>query len=273
GSLPEKNDHDPYYLKAQFIEDLEEEELYRYRSLKRKSDPGLLAPHYLKTAEIRRSFSRREFPVTELSRLMELERRKGLTPKTGEKGIKLPTILVDKLLKEKGIENDFGVLTHFLISKKLRGASLSMSEPDWLKFNIPEVIQKQCLESAVTLCNNFFSSELGLLALKADHLETEFPFLYLWKGKSGPRYISGQIDLLFEIQGRAYIIDFKTDRMYRPGEYMAQLWLYSLAAQELVCRSNTISSYLFLLRSARPVPLKNGIDWEKTLAGTPIFGK
>ncbi len=100
--------------------------------------------------------------------------------------------------------------------------------------------------------------------LKPELAGVQLMTIHKSKGLEFPLFISGQIDLFFEAQDRAYIIDFKTDRVYREGEYTAQLGLYSLASRELT--EKKLSCYLFLLRNGRAIALDDGIDWEERLS-------
>ena len=252
-------DNQAYEFKLRKIHDLTDEELLRTGKGSGKPELSKVMPHYLGAEEIGRRYKRRDFSVTELSG--PLDRLKG-------KALELPPLPVDKILKAEELENNFGSLVHELISQRLLTRSDEGFEPDWPKLAIPLKHRQLCLESAQYLSSRFFASELGKLALGSDRLETELPFVYLWEGNDGPLYISGRIDLLFETDDRAYLIDFKTDRMYRPGEYMAQLGLYSLAARELT--EGKISCWLFLLRSGERIPLQEEISWEEELGGLKI---
>ncbi len=251
-SLIAQNHDKSYTFKVKIIEDLTREEFVRCQS--KKIQLKTRKSYYEEAEELGRRYPRRNYAVTEISSLMDLERKDE---------IRLPALPIDRILKEKRLENSFGSLTHSLLSRKLLTHPEETGPPDWLKFDIPPEYREESLSAAYALCQNFFTSELGMKALNADFLETEFPFLFNWDGGEYPLYIGGQIDLFFETHDKAYIIDFKTDRVYREGEYSAQLGLYSLAAGEMT--EKKLYCYLFLLRNGRAISLDSGIDWGEKL--------
>ena len=55
-----------------------------------------------------------------------------------------------------------------------------------------------------------------------------------------------------------YLVDFKTDRSYSPGEHECQLALYRLALGEQ--NKGEIRTFLFLLRSGRALRCDTPID-------------
>ncbi len=244
------------------IEDLTEEELAGHRSRYDESRTQEAFDLYRKAEVIRREYGKNDFSVTELSALLVKSREEG-----AGKAVTLPALPVDKTLKGKNLENNFGSLTHLVIARKLQDLTPPVQDSDWLKLDIPEAYREPLLESALKLAETFFSSPLGRLALGADRLETEYPFLYLRESKNGRRYISGRIDLTFENEDRLTLIDFKTDLVYRDDAYTIQLWLYRRALEELT--NKEISCYLFLLRSGQAVPPvlteQEGMDLESSL--------
>ncbi|MFP4703838.1 MAG: PD-(D/E)XK nuclease family protein, partial [Spirochaetaceae bacterium] len=50
-------------------------------------------------------------------------------------------------------------------------------------------------------------------------------------------------------EDEAVVVDFKTDRRYRPGAHRAQLLLYQEAARELTGRS--VRGYVYYVRDGR----------------------
>jgi len=196
---------------------------------------------------IRRTAAKRELSVTELCTHLDplVQQRVG---KARLKAVvrPLPTIAADTLLKELDLETRFGILTHQLLAQWGTDPGGTPPEPVWT--GIPREHRETLLSSAVALCRNFFDSELGALRMQATRVDRELPFLYLHEDDQGPLYISGQIDLAFQWQNRLYLVDFKTDRSYSPGEHECQLALYRLALAEQT--EQEIHTFLFLLRSA-----------------------
>jgi ATP-dependent helicase/nuclease subunit A len=124
-----------------------------------------------------------------------------------------------------------------------------------------------CQAGAVELARRFLDSELGRQAQAASAREVELPFVYRWEGSGPPLYVNGQIDLLFEAADGVYLVDFKTDRRYREGEYAAQLALYALAFAELTTRP--VLPVVFLLRSGEAVRVGGSFDWPALFAALP----
>jgi ATP-dependent exoDNAse (exonuclease V) beta subunit len=206
---------------------------------------------------LRRTVSKRELSVTELCAHLDplVQQRVGkVKPKAALRP--LPATAADALLKELDLETRFGILTHQLLALWGTDPGGTPPEPDWT--GIPREHRETLLNSAVALCRNFFDSELGALCRQASRVDRELPFLYLHEDDQGPLYINGQIDLAFQWQDRLYLVDFKTDRNYRPGEHECQLALYRLALAEQT--SKEIHTFLFLLRSGQALRCDRPID-------------
>ena len=206
---------------------------------------------------MRRTMSKREVSVTELCAHLEplvLQSPGAAKPKAAVRH--LPAIDADVLLKELDLESRFGILTHQLLAQWGPDPTGVPPEPEWTR--IPKEHRERLLENALSLCRNFFDSELGTLSTRATQVHRELPFLYLHEDEQGPLYISGQIDLAFEVQDRLYLVDFKTDRHYRAGEHECQLALYRLALAEQTERE--IHTFLFLLRSGQAIRCHRQID-------------
>ena len=212
-----------------------------------------------------RSVPRREISVTELCTHLTalLQRQEGREP-TAVKARRLPGMAIDPVLKDANLESRFGTLTHQLLARWADNPAASPPEPDWGRSGIPEALREPMFESAVKLCRAFFDSKLGILSSEAEHVQREFPFLYLFEDRHGPLYISGQIDLMFERDHHLYLVDFKTDRSYKPGEHDCQLALYRLALRELTRKR--IEAFIFLLRSGQAV---RSAAREEASAGPP----
>ena len=209
---------------------------------------------------IRRRAPRRDITVTELCAhldpLLEQQRQER---KLSTAPRRLKRVDADPLLKDRSLVTRFGVLTHQLLARWGSDTAGAPPQPDWTRMAGEH--RDRFLDSAAALCRNFFASELGALCAKADRVDRELPFLYLFEDEQGPLYISGQIDLVFEYGEHLYLLDFKTDRSYKPGEHEGQLGLYRLALQEQTDKD--IQSFLFLLRSGEAVPSDPSFDIEE----------
>jgi ATP-dependent exoDNAse (exonuclease V) beta subunit len=251
-----------YSLQVHRIEALDPDHLSRRRPLPAGPvtgpPPGLDACY--RGEPIRRQFARREISVTELCRHLDpvLEQRR---KEEGEdsRPFSLPALPADPILAGEGLEAAFGVLTHRLIDRWSRNPAGPAPEPDWSRLTVPREHRVLLQESAVELCRRFLTSALGVLTVRATSIERELPFLYRHQDEGGPLYISGQVDLAFESEDRVYLVDFKTDRSYRPGEHESQLGLYALAMAELTDKQ--ISACLFLLRSGESICYQKRRDW------------
>ena len=102
-----------------------------------------------------------------------------------------------------------------------------------------------------TLAERFLESETGKLALGAERRENEFAFLTTWEENGEELVLSGQIDLLFVRDGKAFVVDFKTDRVERPEQHAFQLSVYRKAAEELF--GLPVETRLYYLRSGNAV--------------------
>jgi hypothetical protein len=185
----------------------------------------------------------------------------------------LPGLAVDPLLAELERETAFGTLTHDLLAAWLRAPSGPPPEPDWSGLGLAPEHREACLRDALRLCRNFLDCPLGRLAAADPNRRTELPFVYRWEGPAGPLYLNGQIDLVFSAEGKTYLVDFKTDRQYREGQYEVQLGLYASAyagfAAEAPPGTPPILPVIFLLRSGQAVPVERALDFDELLARLP----
>jgi len=248
----------PYRLTIHRIEAPPVERLYGGRR------PEILAPLKLQDAlyrgkPIQRQVLRREVSATEVCRHLDplLERRRAEAG-SNTATRKLPSTEADILLKEHRLEPHFGILTHRLLDLWSRNPAGPAPEPEWAGTGVPKEYRDVLFSSAVVLCRKFLSSELGALAREAERIDRELPFLYLFEDGPNPLYIGGRIDMAFECKDHLYLVDFKTDRIYKPGEHEAQLGLYRLAMKEQT--EKEISSFLFLLRSGEAIRSDERLD-------------
>jgi ATP-dependent exoDNAse (exonuclease V) beta subunit len=251
------------------IPPVSEERYHRRPVAERRAapDPEALRAGYARAAAIRRPAGRRrEYTVTELSAL--LAAAEGAAESAP---LELPALEVDNILRAEGLERAFGSLVHVLLAARLTAPEGREPEPPWLELGIPPRFRIALLAAARQLCDRFFASEPGRLARAAETLWVEQPFLR----RVADCTVSGQIDLLYRCGQRTLLVDFKSDRVLRREDYLAQLGLYRLAARELVGRDPECC--LFLLRSGEALSPDDTVDWqqrlEALLAAPPESGK
>jgi ATP-dependent helicase/nuclease subunit A len=236
----------------------------------RERPPRLQAPSLARLRSwydrqpVRRPAMRREFSVREISEALEEGRLPGFPALTGQ-GRELPALPVDPLLAELGLEAGFGTRTHDLLTRWLGDPGGPPPAADWR--GVAREHWTACQEAAVELARRFLDSALGRLAATGPEREMEVPFVYRWEGGGGPLYLSGQVDLRFEAPEGLYLVDFKTDRRYREGQYAAQLALYALACASWSDRP--ILPVVFLLRSGEALPVQRDWDWPALFAALP----
>jgi len=266
-------ERDGYRLEIRPVEDLPKEHWRRAQGYEAPSG-GAAGPTAVPVSAIRplyerepleRPAPRREIAVTELcARLAPADPGGGQeAPELGGDAEELPGLPVDGQLSAGALENAFGTLTHGLLAAALGAPDTPPAEPEWERLHIPPELRPACLESAGALVSGFLASELGRAARRAERVETELPFVYRWEQGGKPLYVSGQIDAVLHTRGDLILIDFKTDRFFRPEEHACQLGLYALALEELTGREPR--PYLFLLRGARAVPMTRRMDWPQLL--------
>jgi ATP-dependent exoDNAse (exonuclease V) beta subunit len=203
------------------------------------------------------SFAKNEYSVSELS-------EKYLKGRGEKKPVVLPLMPVDELLSDDVLKSRFGTLCHLVLKLTIRKGICSKPDiPASLLREIPRVLIDPMMDAAVLLCNGFLNSELGAMLKKASIVETEYPFLYRLERGGENYYIHGIVDLFFESEQGACIIDFKTDAIFDASSYFFQLAFYRLAIETLTGRE--ISCYIFPLRSKKPVEVTESITEEDVL--------
>lgn len=148
----------------------------------------------------------------------------------------------EKLLQLENVEtenisaSELGTLTHAAIEARFN------------KKNI--ILPEQEREKILLWCDNFFNSELGKLAVKAENLKTEYGIITKYNGKT----VIGQIDLLFEHGEMLYIVDYKTDTVENPELHRTQLAVYKEACKNLFGKkADKIKAFLMYLRTGNTV--------------------
>ena len=125
----------------------------------------------------------------------------------------------------------------------------------------PCILPAKYAREVEKLCTAFLSSPLGQKASEASFRKTEYGFLTLYEGK----LVIGQIDLLFEYEDTAYIIDYKTDQKIYPEQHRRQLLIYKAAVENFYKMEGfgqdtggqqspkSVKAYIFYLRSKTAV--------------------
>jgi ATP-dependent exoDNAse (exonuclease V) beta subunit len=248
-------------LRVEPIPETTRQEVERLRSPARRPAPDLARLSAFYTGEPhRRPARRREYTVSELCALLE--------PEPGEgRLVSQPALAVDALLADYELENRFGSLVHDLLARWIADPEGPCPAVDWRRPGIAPEHREACLVAAASLARRFLDSPLGRQARSDPGRQTELPFLYRWQTEAGPLYMSGQMDLVFTAEGRTWLLDYKTDRSYREGQYDLQLAFYALACAELV--EQPVMPLLFLLRSGREVEPSRRFTAEELLARLP----
>ena len=147
---------------------------------------------------------------------------------------------LDLLLSRLEISaNDFGTFAHRAIEARFTG--------------IPAFMPEELRDETERMADRFLSSELGKKAAAAGWRESEYGFITRYEREGRPITVTGQMDLVFEHGGLAYVVDYKTDRVEAPERHAEQLAVYKKAAQDL--RAIPAETWIFYLRSGRSVKI------------------
>ncbi|MFP4373555.1 MAG: UvrD-helicase domain-containing protein [Spirochaetaceae bacterium] len=227
---------------------------------RRSVAPQVLRERYRRAPRIERVAVADAVSVSELAeRFHAAIAEEAAGPVKKAAGVELPALESDRLIDEKGLAGFFGTLTHYLIQDALTGGDAGKVRVPSLA-ELPPALRREALRREVTadeyrrmgddaaaLADRFLSSPPAA-TIAGCRLETEVPFVLHRSIGSRPAWIRGQIDLVAigappseaadgngdAAAGRALtVIDFKTDRIYRPRAHELQLALYREAAAEL----------------------------------------
>ena len=168
---------------------------------------------------------------------------------------KLPSLAIDAIIRDDELEAAFGSMCHTVISWKIS----SIYDPERLPTALREILPKTdfgvAVKTAEDLADGFFESSFpgctpampsGQALKAAVSVESEVEFLHETKVGDEQVFIRGVIDLLVELDDRLVILDFKTNRAVKPGEYSTQLNIYRSAVREWT--DKRIECYLLYLR-------------------------
>ncbi len=243
-----------------------------YRALFAGEGPLPLAPRlaeYEAARSLDRRFERRSLGAAELDAA-----RAAAEPPHGPPEA-LPSCAYDEVA-DRVKPTDFGELCHAAVESALLGLPPSPTELRILD-SLPSACRASLADAAHGLAGGFLESKLGRRAHLASERQLEWAFvLDLGEGFS----LAGRIDLAFVDGpgagpvGEAVVVDFKTDRERRPGEYELQLALYRRAAAAIL-GGRRVRSYLFWLRSAeaeevdREFADEEVLSWARAAASGP----
>ncbi|HTX73701.1 MAG TPA: 3'-5' exonuclease, partial [Rectinemataceae bacterium] len=204
-------------------------------SVPRPLEPRL--PEYRNAANIERHWERRTLGVAEINAAYWEE-----LGATGESE-SLPACDYDGHAATVSPAR-FGELCHAVLECELLGRDRTPALAGALDA-LPAELRGLLHADAQRMGRGFLQSPLGGLLRRARDLRTEWAFLLdLGEGSTA----AGRIDLAFRHEDCLYVVDFKSDRERRPGEYDLQLELYRRAAAALL-PAGSVKSYLFWLRS------------------------
>ena len=218
-------------------------------------DPRLA--EYAQARSLDRRFERRSPGAAELDAL-----RAAAEPGPGAPE-PLPDCAFDEVA-DRVKPTDFGDLCHAAVESALLGRPPSPTELRIIDA-LPSGCRVPLAEEARKLAGAFLESELGAAARLASELKLEWAFILdLGEGFS----LSGRMDLAFVggpgPEDEVVVVDFKTDRERRPGEYELQLALYRRAASAIL-GGRRARSYLFWLRSAEAEEVSREFTDEEIL--------
>ena len=198
---------------------------------------------YLRRPVLQFSIDRRDFSVTEIAEYQHVS--------DGEGGqAELPVFEWEKEWEDTAAEEGFsasvGTLAHCIIEQKITGTYGPASIPELYLKAFPAALRPRIISSLEEVTEGFFSSPLGEQLRRARRFETEYDFVSRYLSGGREYFIYGRMDLFFETETSAYVIDFKTDRVIVPAVHDTQLQLYGKAAASL--SGKTPECRLFFLR-------------------------
>jgi ATP-dependent exoDNAse (exonuclease V) beta subunit len=158
----------------------------------------------------------------------------------------LPALACDSALTDEELEAAFGTLCHSRLQSMFSGLPAGTHIPRVFEDRLtPDVIQSIQAE-ARKLCDAYMDSPSAAIFHRSDSAESEVPFLMRYGRGRNTAFISGVIDLLIRRGDSLTIVDFKTDKVIRDGEYYLQLSIYREAAKAWT--DKTVTCYLVYLR-------------------------
>ncbi|MDR0784689.1 MAG: UvrD-helicase domain-containing protein [Treponema sp.] len=141
----------------------------------------------------------------------------------------------DFLEKNEERAKAFGTLCHRLIEQRFAGEVFEDVALRTARGLFPDASREKTqalADEALMLADAFLASPLGKEASLAPRRGSEFKFILPLSDENGKTIlVNGQIDLIYEYDGRCVVIDFKTDREVRPENHRLQLACYKAAVR------------------------------------------
>lgn len=214
------------------IPDIKREALYtppHHPSRDREANRDYSAAHVVSYP----AYQRKEWTVTEAAH--EVHAAYGFDPKILASAP--PSSDVDISLRDESLEAAFGILCHAVLGQMIgqhfdrvtshRPASDLRSDLQSALGIFGESIRDSVLLHAETICRNALNAEI--IELLDGEVELEVPFVL---EVARDVRVRGQIDCIILRSDTFTILDFKTDPIVRPGEYVPQMMLYRMAAEK-----------------------------------------
>ncbi len=145
-----------------------------------------------------------------------------------------PTAVVERAANESAARS-IGSRCHAAL------AAMDLQRPELLSLD----------EEVADILAPFFRSDVFRALQAAERVEREIPFVI----RLGDRVWSGQIDVLYRVDGRWKVADYKSDRTEAPERYRPQARVYAHAAHEALGLAELPEVELIYLRSGRVVSL------------------
>lgn len=148
-----------------------------------------------------------------------------------EEGVKIPLFMQDHVAFSPA---EWGSLMH----KAMQLLDFKDYQPEELGLALDRLVargqftkeERMALDEGEIL--EFFKSPLGQEVIKKkDKLVREKAFTMIYKEGELSYYVDGQVDLCLVEEDRLTLVDFKTDRVIRPGRYRTQLSFYAEALE------------------------------------------
>ncbi len=175
---------------------------------------------------------------------------------------------IDEQIEKLVLYKELGTLCHALIEAALTGREVrSEILTDIKKKGASNALIQLISASAKKASAEFLKSDLGREAGKAKRRRSEFPFIVALKRGAALVKIHGQMDLIYEYDGRCVIIDFKSDRVVCPEKHRYQLAAYQAAAPAF--SDYPTETWLYYLRYAKAFRV-NQLPDRAELAKTAI---
>ena len=189
----------------------------------------------------------------------------------------LPSLPCDPILSDADLEAAFGTLCHLVIEDGFSNRESGYRIPRLLTDRLAEDDVTAVIKEAKRLAADFLVSPAGKM-LDGAEIEAEVPFLMRYESRetdfrgTEASTIAGIIDLLAKKGDENTIIDFKTDRFIREGEYFLQMGIYreavsEWAAQPVRCYIVYLRSNLLIEVPERPLPDLYAIAAKKDKQG------